>query len=231
MACFPQQQTFRFRPRADVPLAPGPKARRRDVEVQAALVRELVGGRARPRGFRRSVGQHRNPIMVILELGRWLIDTAGKLGPLSIAAAVFVANQRQTKWNSGVVVRNSNLDDQKMRLALMDRRLAVMQHLRSARNEVNPAMKGAEALAAVLDALREAELIFDDEEQEAIAQCLHAVSSYQTQYGGSFNYLEGSEMVEALVAYNQCTAHVNALMKRLRDASRISSVAPLVPLK
>ncbi len=33
----------------------------RDVEVQAGLVEQLVGGRARPRGFHRGVGQHNMP--------------------------------------------------------------------------------------------------------------------------------------------------------------------------
>lgn len=167
--------------------------------------------------------------MMISEIGQWLIDTAGKLGPLSIAAAVYLANKRHNMWTSGAVVRSANLEDQKMRLALLDRRLSVIQHLRTTRDKVGPTSKGSDALGAVLDALREAELIFEDDAQQAITRCLHTVVSYQTQFGSAFEHLSGQEMIEALAAYNRCMANINAVLKLLGEASRITTLAPLEP--
>lgn len=158
---------------------------------------------------------------------QWLIDTIGKLGPLSVAVAVFVANQRHNAWTSGAVIRTANLEDQKMRLALLDRRLAVIEHIRTVRNQLGPSLKGADALSAVLDALREAELIFEDDEQKAINACLHVVVGYQNHYGRTFELLTGDELQDGLIAHQQCLAAINGVLTRLREAARIRVLPPL----
>lgn len=165
--------------------------------------------------------------MIFFTVIQWVIDTVGKLGPLSVAGAVYIANKRHNRWTSGAVVRTANLEDQKMRLALLDRRLTVIQHLRSARDKVGPTMKGADALGAVLDALREAELIFEDDEQQAIKSCLHKVLRYQNQFGNVFEHLDREELMEAMEAYSACMTNIGEVLKRLQNASRITALMPL----
>ncbi len=165
--------------------------------------------------------------MMMSEFGQWLIDTAGKLGPLSVAVAVYLANQRQNAWNSGAVVRSSELEDQKLRFALLDRRLTVIQHILAARDRVSPNMKGVEAFGNVLDALREAELVFEDEEQRAINTCLQKVIRYQTRFGRNFEDLDGEELQIGVVEYHSLINMINDVLHQLREAARIKAVAPL----
>jgi hypothetical protein len=165
--------------------------------------------------------------MIVFTISQWLIDTVGKLGPLSVAIAVYLASKRHNAWTSGAIVRTANLEDQKLRLNLLDRRLTVISHLRVARDKTGPIMLSSDALGAVLDALREAELIFEDEDQKAINHCLRSVISYQNRFGGIFTELAGAELVQATDAYSFCLNDINRVIGQLREAARIRELAPL----
>lgn len=167
--------------------------------------------------------------MMMLSLFQWLVDTIGKLGPLCVAIAVYIANKRQNKWASSAVVRTANLEDQKMRLALLDKRWAVIRHLRKAHETLLPVMKDGETFVAVLDALREAALVFEDGDRKAIKNCLDAVIGYQGSYGLHFTDLAGADLQQGMIAYEACKAAIGLVINRLCDAARVTALEPLAP--
>jgi hypothetical protein len=166
--------------------------------------------------------------MLIIGFVQWLIDTVGKLGPLSVAVAVYLANKRQNAWASGATVRAANLEDQKMRLALLDRRLTVINHLRVARDKTGFAMTGMDALGAVLEALREAELVFENEERAAINGLLNRVINFQSKFGMNRD-LDGDQLMLAAAEYQSFTSEIARVVNLLSETTRIKVLAPLNP--
>ncbi len=66
---------------------------------------------------------------------QWWIDAAGKIGSASVAAAVFIATLAQNRWVNRVARRSARVEDQKMRLALLERRIAVLDDFDRVRSE------------------------------------------------------------------------------------------------
>ena len=56
----------------------------------------------------------------------WWVEIAGKLGPASVAAAVFIATVAQNRWTNRVARRAADVEDQKMRLALLEKRIEIL---------------------------------------------------------------------------------------------------------
>lgn len=164
----------------------------------------------------------------MLDFAKWLLDVTGKLGPLAIAIAVFSTGKRQSRWMNHAAARAASIEDQKLRLALLDRRLKVLDHLRAARSAlVKP--NSTDALGAVLDALREADLIFEDVEQGHLRECLNIVTGYMTRYGFRFNELTGHELAAAVRQYSACGLRLVQIQEQLSQATRINEIPPLVP--
>lgn len=57
---------------------------------------------------------------------QWWIDAAGKIGGASVAAAVFIATLAQNRWVNRVARRSAKVEDQKVRLTLLEKRIAVL---------------------------------------------------------------------------------------------------------
>jgi predicted nucleic acid-binding protein len=165
---------------------------------------------------------------MILDVVQWLLDVTGKLGPLAVAIAVFLTGKRQSRWMNHAAARSASIEDQKLRLALLDRRLKVLDHLREARATlVKP--NSSDALGAVLDALREAELIFEDNEQSQLRECLDIVTRYMSRYGLRFIDLTGEELAEAVKQYTACSFRIVQVQEQLRIATRVKDIPALVP--
>ncbi len=102
---------------------------------------------------------------------QWWIDSAGKLGSASVAAAVFVATLAQNRWVNRVARRSADVEDQKVRLQLLDRRIAVLNEYDEVRadwaltGEVTP-----QTIGKLQRVIASAELIFPSE-IEQLEQC------------------------------------------------------------
>ena len=164
---------------------------------------------------------------MLIELGTWVVDTAGKLGPLAVAIAVFETNRRQARWGNAVAVRTAAVEDQKMRLAMLDRRLVVINHIRHARDQLTPTQRSGDPMMAVLDALNEAQLVFEDEQRIDIEKCFQSIVSYQTRYVGLFEDLKGAELMEAVNIYQDCVGRISKVLYELQQATRIQIIPPL----
>ncbi|WP_157013606.1 hypothetical protein [Sphingomonas parapaucimobilis] len=68
---------------------------------------------------------------------QWLIDTAGKVGPATVALAVLAATIAQNRWNNAVARRSAAVEDQKVRLALLERRLQAIADLDQFRTKLD----------------------------------------------------------------------------------------------
>lgn len=104
------------------------------------------------------------------------IDVAGKLGPVSVAVAVFIATRRQTAWSNAVSARAAAVEDQKLRLALLDRRLAAIKAIEDAQSIdwVEPGREQS-VIEKFYSALRVAEVVFAEEDGKDITECLHLI--------------------------------------------------------
>lgn len=164
---------------------------------------------------------------MIIDFAQWLIDTIGKLGPLAVAIAVFTVNKRQIIWSNRVTVRAASLEDQKFRLALLERRAVVLRHLQEAQVQFAPNAKGVDTIGPLLDALRECRMVFEDEERSMVNGCLELIMEYQAKFGFRFDRIGESELSLAMAHYQKCLAVINDVMIRLGEAARVRQVLPL----
>lgn len=111
---------------------------------------------------------------------QWAIDTIGKLGPFAVAFAVFAVNLRQNRWSNALARRSAEVEDQKFRLALIDRRSTAIDSLRAAYFEWLLTGRASKTVAEHLEeALRVARLVFDDNHEAAIDAAYRLVSKWQ----------------------------------------------------
>ena len=169
---------------------------------------------------------------------QWWIDTLGKLGPATIAILVLFTTWRQNRWQNAIGLRAAQVEDQKFRLALLERRNDAIEKVRFAVSQFwSDGTLRQDAAEAVKGALRIAELAFDDEEQAAIEAFLRMVWKQQ-RLNRTMTSWSGSSAPDAQDKLNKAAAEAEAaetelmdafepLLTRLREAARVRSVPSL----
>lgn len=164
-----------------------------------------------------------------------IIDTIGKLGPFSVAGAVLLVSLRQNRWSNRLAARAAAVEDQKFRLALIERRITAVDALRTANAEFGATGKVTdEVFKPLVDALRVAELVFDEADQEAIEGVLQDAIRWSVHERAvqSFQDRDAARMVDALQKQDQITGRLldslPNLQKQLLLSARIRVVPPIV---
>ncbi|MEG3178162.1 hypothetical protein U1872_18120 [Sphingomonas sp. RB3P16] len=169
---------------------------------------------------------------------QWYIDTIGKLGPGIIALLVLFTTRGQNRWQNTISMRAAMVEDQKFRLALLERRNVAIEKVRFAVQ--NFWIEGAlrrEVAVATGDALEIAELVFDDAERAAIEAFLQQIWKWQSldrritsmqnsrREDDKERYLKTVDEISDLE--DSILRTVEPLIKGLREATRVSSIPAL----
>lgn len=163
------------------------------------------------------------------------LDAVGKLGPLAVAIAVYLANRRQTVWTNQTGRRAAEVEDQKLRLALLERRAVAIEAVREAAQDF--ATNGGvttDTVNRIYEALKIAELVYDDDREAEILACmkkLHMWSFYDRQRLRYRDRDDGKlqEVVDKQMdAEEEISAALQALLEHLRDATKVRMVPQLV---
>ncbi|GAA3708697.1 hypothetical protein GCM10022268_17510 [Sphingomonas cynarae] len=165
---------------------------------------------------------------------QWWIDTIGKIGPLAVAVAVFWANNRQTRWTNLVSRRAADIEDQKLRLALLERRLVAIDAVRYASTDFVVAGGATEALANKLrSALAVAEMVYEKAEEQMIRQCIQDLMRWSFFEGRQAAFRDTDQEKYGAAAEAQAEVEgrvfdgLNALALALVEATRINPVPPI----
>lgn len=163
------------------------------------------------------------------------IDAIGKLGPGIIAVLVLFTTRKQNRWQNTIGIRAALVEDQKFRLALLERRNEAIEKVRFAVSEfwVQGAMR-QEAAGAAGEALRIAELVFDDPEQAAIEAFLRQIWQWQS-FNRKLNAYRDSARAGDDTRYQKTVDDISRfedqllegfepLLLKLREAARVRSV-------
>lgn len=175
--------------------------------------------------------------MEIGSLAQKAVDIIAKLGPMSIAVVVYWANQRQTSWTNDVSQRAAEVEDQKLRLALLDRRLVAIEAVRDATQEFHA--HGAatpDVVEKIYQALRVAESVFDDPEEASISACLADLIRWRVQDRAREHWRDRDDnrlqvAVDAMMALEATILiRLETLRVSLRTAARVRQI-PMIPRK
>jgi hypothetical protein len=165
---------------------------------------------------------------------QWLIDAIGKLGPASVAAAVFIAALAQNRWVNRVARRSAAVEDQKVGLALLDRRIAVLNDYDEVRaswaltGEVSP-----QTISKLQRVIVSAELIFPSEIRELEECRKHLLVMRQADRALDRRHrtdAEREQAIEAAIAQDAILANaMDTLRKSLVEAAKVKPVEALPP--
>jgi hypothetical protein len=163
-----------------------------------------------------------------------MFELVTALGPLVVASAVFASNSRQTKWANAVARRAAAVEDQKFRLALLDRRASALEAIRVASSEFMTRGEATfEAVQRVQEALRVAELVYDQEDETAIRDALADLVRWQTYKRRADAYIEHDNgryqptLDQLFAVEDRLITALPELRSRLLAASRVTQVAPI----
>ncbi|MCI4653140.1 hypothetical protein [Sphingomonas aquatilis] len=163
---------------------------------------------------------------------QWWIDTVGKLGPGLIALLVLLTTRSQNRALNAVTSRAARVEDQKLRLALLDRRLQAVDAVRDAVGHYQiSGQPDGEARGKLIDALRVAEVVFSDEDERAIAEIIlnsARWSSLNRRLERTRSDDERNKLIDQLVELDAgFDTMTRTLVERLLTATRVSDVPPL----
>ncbi|WP_426263014.1 hypothetical protein [Sphingomonas sp. PWP1-2] len=169
---------------------------------------------------------------------QWYIDTIGKLGPGIIALLVLFTTRGQNRWQDTISMRAAMVEDQKFRLALLERRNVAIDKVRFAVQHfwVEGALR-REAATSTGEALEIAELVFDDAERTTIESFLRQIWKWQS-LDRRITSLQNSRSEEDEERYLKTVDEISdledtilrtvePLIKGLREATRVSSIPAL----
>ncbi len=163
-----------------------------------------------------------------------VVDVLGKLGPLTVAIAVYLANRSQTKWANGLARRTAAVEDQKFRLALLDRRVVALENVQFAVHEFWTAGAARqEGAAKVSEALRIAELVFDDAEKDVVERFLQQIYKWQQLNRRLDRYRDQDDprfpaLCDEIFAFEDTlTDGFVPVLTALREGIRVQSIPPL----
>ena len=104
---------------------------------------------------------------------QWWIETAGKLGPALIAFLLLVTTRAQNRSINAVSLRAAQVEDQKLRLSLLERRLEAIDAMREAVAHYQATGEpNREARGKLIDALRLVEVVFAEEHAKSISETI-----------------------------------------------------------
>ena len=162
---------------------------------------------------------------------QWWIDTAGKLVPLGIAAAVLQLNRDQAKFQRDLSLRATRIEDQKLRLGLLDRRLIAIEAIRNAREVFNRENRVTEhTVQKAQESLNAGRLVFEQEHVAQIEKTLivlsewievdHKINNYSDHTSREFR----SALDRGLQLQSLVISGLHDLEISLTGASRIEAV-------
>lgn len=167
---------------------------------------------------------------------QWWIDTVGKLGSATVALIVLVVTVTQNGWNSEVARRSAAIEDQKVRLALLDRRLQVFAAFDAFQEEWRILeMMDADTLGRFERAIDTAELVFPGgvEQLRHCQRCRGAYSRSRRQLIRAQNGDDHEALAHAQNDIAQRDVELDAALTQARqvliDLARVDAVAPLPP--
>lgn len=164
-----------------------------------------------------------------------IIDTVGKLGPLFVALAVFWATYTHNLWLRRAAVRAAEVEDQKLRLALLERRLSALEALQRAKLEfIAHGDITVEMIEGLNDALYSAGLVFDAPEERATHDLMDLVNRFQRTHrmiATAQRRDDGPEadkwITEQDHLMTELLVELPIVIHRLRSATRVLGVPPL----
>lgn len=161
------------------------------------------------------------------------IEVAGKLAPAFIAFLVLVTNRVQNRSINAVSLRAAQVEDQKLRLSLLERRLQAIDAIREAvgHYQATGQLTG-EARGKLVDALRLAEVVFAEEHERTIASIITLGWRWSTlnrklDRPGTTDE-ERNKLVDQLVEMDGTfESTITKLVPTLIAATRMHDIAPL----
>lgn len=163
---------------------------------------------------------------------QWWIETAGKLAPAFIALLVLATTRTQNRSINAVSFRAAQVEDQKLRLALLERRLEAIDAIRTAvgHYQATGELTG-EARGKLIDALRVAEVVFAEEDEKAISEIIlmgWRWSTLNRRLERRNNDEQRNALIDQLVELDgQFGDKIMKLLPKLIAATRVQDVPPL----
>lgn len=163
---------------------------------------------------------------------QWWIETAGKLGPALIAFLLLVTTRAQNRSINAVSLRAAQVEDQKLRLALLERRLEAIDAIREAIAHYQATgQPNSEGRGKLLDALRLAEVVFAEAHERAISDTIKIgwrMSTLNRRLENPKSEDERGQLIDELVALDGSFGDKSIkLLQTLIDATRMQDVPPL----
>lgn len=168
-----------------------------------------------------------------MAVSEW-VEVVGKLGPASVAAAVFLMNMSQNNWQKRVSARSARVEDEKLRLSLLDRRVKVIEALDDAHQHFHS--KGGsspEMVHGLYEALKIAELVYDDDEERAIQALLKKTVTWgQLDRTRALARHRNDEELQAIVdemmeVETTIMLELGHIRKELLRATKVRAVPPI----
>ncbi len=165
----------------------------------------------------------------------WLkvADLVGKLLPAIIAGLVLLVTVGQNRWNNQVARRAAKVEDQKLRLTLLDRRIALLDQYSEASSEW---FEGGEITPALMNSVSkiilEADLIFPEASDRLLA-FRRMLQNFRKAEGELERLPDGedarfTELSDRSVKLaGDLGAEMFEVRKHLVSLARVESVAPL----
>lgn len=160
-----------------------------------------------------------------------LLDVIGKLGPLLVAIAVFQTGRAQTSWANSVQRRASEVEDQKLRLALLERRLIAIDAIRVAAQQFGKKLDATPGIIAQVEqGLETARIVFGPDEEAAIAAVIRDMHDWQGNWHQLERYRETDQTRYAEIGRHiddvesSIQEQLRAIGASLRSAARISFI-------
>lgn len=168
------------------------------------------------------------------------IEITGKLGPLSVALAVYVSTRSQNRWQNRVSARAAAVEDQKLRLAMLERRSQAVEDVRAAAaGFLTEGEATNETTQAMIRAFRAAELVFDKTEERKVDEMLallhdwqmynRRVAIYEKSRAENSEEKRQAALDELWKVQDRIFNELPALRALLVEATRISLVPALEP--
>jgi hypothetical protein len=161
----------------------------------------------------------------------WLIGAAGGLGTLVVAWLVYRSGRQQAAETHSLALRQHSVEHQALRLALLDRRLRVIEALASVSGEYWRTAKATpEMIATASRALRDAGPIFAVDIVAEVASVADALlrlhlTTHRVEEAGSYyqdDDMREKQLEKQFAIEDEVMRMLNPIVDRLREATRIS---------
>jgi hypothetical protein len=165
-----------------------------------------------------------------------ILDAVGKIGPLAVAVAVYLANKRQTDWTNRIGRRAAEVEDQKLRLALLERRAVAIDAVREATQDFNThGGVTSEVVTRIYEALKVAELVYDVEQEVQITSCMKLLHQWgfwdrqRARYRDSDDGKLRQAVDKQMDLEDRILDALQRLGRDLRTATKVSVVPQISP--